>query len=181
MTDWRAFPEATAHIHHDRLDKPIALRPLRSDDGALVAEFYASLRERDVHYFYPHPLDAEHAHKLAAQADDDGHIALLATEDVDGAERMMGYAYIKRGGDEERWHFGICIRPDRQSIGLGTMLLGRIARIARRAGVTRICLTVHKDNQRALRLYTAHGFVITGERLYERQGVWQHMMEAALE
>lgn len=180
MTDWRAFPEASARVDHDRLGKPIVLRPLRSDDGPMVAEFYASLRERDMYYFYPHPLDAEHAHRLAAQADDDGHIALLATEHVDDAERMMGYAYIKRG-DADRWYFGICLRPDRQSVGLGTLLLGRLMQVARKAGVRRVCLTAHKNNQRALRLYTAHGFVITGERLNEQQGVWQHTMEAVLE
>ena len=157
------------------------LRRLTRHDGPLMAEFYAALTDREAYYFYPHPLDDEHAHRLAAAADETGHITLLGTE-VDGdRERLNGYAFLKQAAPGEPWGFGICVRPGRQERGLGTALLARILVLAREAGVKRVLLSVHTDNQRALKLYRAHGFVRTGEFINPHQGVPQYRMEAALE
>jgi len=165
----------------DKLGRALALRLLQPEDGPLFADFYASLSDRDAYYFYPHPLDDEHAYKLAARAEQRGHITLLATGEAQGGDVLAGYAYITEHGDGGPWWFGICVRPEYQEARVGTALLGRLLELAREHGVRRIFLHVHKDNPRGQRLYRRYGFEIVGESVNEQQNVPQYHMELALQ
>lgn len=155
----------------------ISIRLLQRDDAPIICEFYASLTERETYYFYPHPLDGEHAHRLAADADSPELIAVLATEHAPEGERMDGYAYIRMNADGD-WWFGICIRPDRQDHGLGTRLLSDLMDRARKAGAQRIGLHVHLTNPRAQALYRKFGFEVVDEVVSQDQGVPMYVMIA---
>lgn len=153
----------------------IEIRPLKACDGPIIAEFYASLTPRDSWFFYPHPLDDEHAAKLAADAENPDLIALLAVEQTPEGERMDGYAYIRRnpGGD---WWFGICVRPDRQEHRIGSRMLARLMTCAHQRGIQRIGLHVHLDNPRGQKLYRRYGFRPVETVINRSQGVGQYIM-----
>jgi ribosomal protein S18 acetylase RimI-like enzyme len=155
----------------------ITIRLLQRDDAPIICEFYASLTERETYYFYPHPLDDEHAGWLASDADNPELIAVLATEHTPEGERMDGYAYIRRNAGGE-WWFGVCIRPGRQDHGLGTRLLSDLTDRARAAGVQRIGLHVHLTNPRAQALYRKFGFEVVDEVISREQGVPMYIMIA---
>ncbi len=159
----------------------VTLRRLRSDDAPLIGEFYASLSERDKYFFYPHPLDDEHAVEVAATAEDPGYITLLATVPGEDGETMIGYAWIRSREGAAVWWFGICVRPGWQERRIGTRLLSTLLDQAREAGVRKVGLHVHCDNVRGRSLYTRHGFEIVGESINQQQNVPQYVMEVTLD
>lgn len=60
-------------------------------------------------------------------------------------------------------HFGICIQTDWRSRGLGNVLLESLLDWARSVPeIEKISLAVRADNERAIALYSKHGFVHCG-------------------
>jgi len=152
------------------------IRQLQKDDGLRLNEFFEHLTEKDKYYFYPHPLDIEHAKQLAEASGDEDNIRFVATEEAHGKEEIIGYTYIARVEKSEDWSFGIAIRGDSRSSGLGTKLLSSLIEKAKTNGVKRIKLTVHKENELARRLYEKYGFRITGEFITKKQKVQYRML-----
>ena len=81
--------------------------------------------------------------------------------------RIVGSAGLHLGHNSlRRQHvrmLGICIASEWQGRGVGRLLIGRLLEWADQwAGVLRVELTVHVDNERAIALYRAMGFVEEG-------------------
>lgn len=109
----------------------------------------------------PVTVEQEEAFVRELQETDNGLLllALLAGE-------LVGVLTF-RGGDRPRLRhaggFGISVRRPYWGLGIGSLLLDELIRWARAGGViTKINLRTRTDNERAIRLYEAKGFVREG-------------------
>ena len=77
---------------------------------------------------------------------------------------------------------GMFVLPEWRGRGIGSRLLAACLTAARRAGLERIELEVYADNEAAIRLYEAHGFVREGckRRGRKLEGHYQDVLLMAL-
>jgi ribosomal protein S18 acetylase RimI-like enzyme len=86
---------------------------------------------------------------------------------ADDGARLVGYVEAERGAfrrNRHSAHVVIGVLAEAAGRGLGGRLLEQMERWARRAGVTRLELTVMAHNERALRLYERQGYEVEGRR-----------------
>ncbi|HEV8636442.1 MAG TPA: GNAT family protein [Chloroflexota bacterium] len=156
----------------------VLLRRLTPADAEALAEFFASLTEREIYFFYAR--DADEARAIALHSERDRAYRLIAVARVGDEPRILGYFYLE-WRDDETPSFGACLRPGVQSAGLGRAMIDHLLTSAASSGVERARLSVHPDNPRALRLYQRAGFRVTGEFVNQHQGTPQYRMEADLQ
>jgi ribosomal protein S18 acetylase RimI-like enzyme len=75
---------------------------------------------------------------------------------------------------------GVCVRPDRQGMGLGGRLLDAVLDHARQEGCDRVTLWTARANDRARRLFHARGFRATGRTIPDELGAPMDHFEASL-
>lgn len=182
MPSWRDLPEAVAEHRLLSMGPPVVFRPLEITDGPLLADFYATLGERDKIYFAPHPLDDEYAEQAARGAADPHRMTIVATQMCDecGQTLLLGYIFITERGPGEPWWLGICVRTGYRNHGIGRNLFQHLFAVARAAGVESIGLNMHRENARALHLYQSMGFVIYEELINPVDGLPQYKMKRQL-
>jgi [ribosomal protein S18]-alanine N-acetyltransferase len=124
-----------------------------TDESALAAFFAANNLPEVVSNFHPFPLDAATAHRICTAPRKDRYFAHFAGGNI------VGLAML-RGWDEgyEIPSFGILVHRAHQGAGIGKSLTEHALTVAREAGTARVRLTVHRDNERAVRLYERVGF-----------------------
>jgi len=178
VTDWRTLPQATTEERLLTIGPPLVFRPLEKTDGPLLADFYATLSEADKVYFAPHPLDDEHAERLALEAEAPGQITIVAVQQCDecGQTLLAGYIYIRDSGPDKPWWLGVCVRPGYRSHGVGRALFEHLFQVAKAAGIGSIGLNMHCQNARALHLYQKMGFRILDEFINPHDGLPQYNM-----
>jgi len=76
---------------------------------------------------------------------------------------LIGYC-IQTHAAGENHLLNLCIAPDWQKQGFGSLLLGHAVRLARGQDCFCIFLEVRPSNQTGIELYEKNGFVIVGER-----------------
>lgn len=109
-------------------------------DGSRVARFLtqkSALSDDEIAYF--------------TEVDHVDHEALVAADPAE--ERGFGVArYIRSADDPDRAEFAVAVVDDMQGSGLAALLLDRLARSARRAGITHFEAHVLPSNRRMLDL-----------------------------
>lgn len=176
---WRVKPRRAVVLRDGRR---ATLRPLAREDAGPMADFFASLTESEVYYFFA--LEDHEARRLALEAHSASAFRLVAVVRADGREVIAAYAFLDRTpliSDDGAPEFGICLRPGLQSGGLGRLLMDHLLDAAAASGIVRVRLAVHPDNGRALRLYQRRGFRLVGEFVNDHQGAHQYRMEARLD
>lgn len=132
------------------------IRPLSVDDGEALGDFYEQVPREDLRFYRPHPLDRQHALQNAEKALDPFEVVLVLET---AAGEIGGYAWYRWWkADAEKSVFGICIRHDSQSGGVGKALMTRLFEVAVEIGPPVMSLTVQKANQRAVVFYRKYGF-----------------------
>ena len=117
----------------------------------------------DLRFYYPHPLDREHARANAAKALSPLEVVLVLETP---AQQVAGYAWYRwKEEGARRSGFGICIGRACQNLGAGRALMARLLEIARLVGPPVMCLTVQQANARAVALYQGMGFSIVREQM----------------
>lgn len=166
------FPGREARLRDGR---QAVIRPLSSEDGPALADFYASIPAEDRFFYCPHPLTAEKAMQNAAAADSPHEVVLVAQTP---AGDIAGYAWYRwRDEDAAVSNFGICIRRTHQGVGLGGMLLSFLNDVAQCVGPKVMGLTVQKRNPRAVALYRNMGFRVVREQCRQSDGEPEYYME----
>jgi len=136
----------------------LVIRRIRTTDAALLGDFFEEIAAdaETLRFFHPHSLTREYAALLCggAAARLDRYFVMLYHG------RPVAYALL-RGWDNglavPSW--GGCVHPDLRSAGLGHALLVHAVAESRSAGATKLRLTVYKNNQRGVHLYSKFGFV----------------------
>jgi len=125
-----------------------------------VRALYAAPRAQAGTLQLPHPSLELWCKRLQ---NDDPNLHLLlacAGDEVVGRIGLHCVAHARRRHVAE---LGMAVRDDRKGRGVGTALLRAATDLADRwLQIRRIELQVYADNERAIRLYTRHGFVEEG-------------------
>ena len=76
---------------------------------------------------------------------------------------LIGYCIQTHAADENHL-LNLCIAPEWQKQGFGSLLLGHAARLARKQNCSCIFLEVRPSNLPGIELYEKNGFIVVGER-----------------
>jgi acyl-CoA hydrolase/RimJ/RimL family protein N-acetyltransferase len=154
------YPWKEASLEKLRDGREIVVRPVRiTDEEALQRLFYVlsdeSTYKRFMHYKRAHPheemqelvdLDYEQSMAMVACLPDDGSIVGVSRYDVDPATRLAEIAFV--------------VQDDWQCRGIGTLLLRRMADIARDRGLAGFQATVLASNTPMLMVFHRSGLKI---------------------
>lgn len=139
----------------------VALRPIRPEDELQHRSFLEALDPEDIRLriFYSR-RSIEHS-ELArlTQIDYAREMAFIATRHVEGdGEETLGVARATIDPDNIAAEFGVIVRSDTQSSGLGTRLMEKLIAYLRQRGTQRINGTVLRENKGMLELARRLGF-----------------------
>ena len=141
----------------------VVIRFLAEDDAQVYGDFYESIERAAYRFYCPHPLTRENAEKRTAAALSPSVVGLVA---VDATQHIVAYASFQWNASEHySSFFGICIQKPYRGVGLGEILIQRIAEIANVIGPPVMSLTVQKANPCAVELYRKMGFEIIREQM----------------
>ncbi|UJW83917.1 GNAT family N-acetyltransferase [Devosia sp. SL43] len=141
----------------------IEIRPIREQDiGAFRAAVDAVARER--HYLStPQGPTLEGAANFVRNNIEKGNPQFVAI--VDGS--LVGWCDIVRGEGDFKRHvgtMGMGLLPPWRERGIGRQLLARTLAAADAVDLSRVELSVHASNERAIRLYESLGFEHEGRQ-----------------
>lgn len=122
-------------------------------EDALGNLFTALLDAGDEAFFHPHPLTREHAHVVATYCGTDLYYGLVEGGDILGYGMLRGWdaGYVVPS-------LGIALHPSVRAAGLGSLLVSFLHAAAKRRGSRQVRLTVHVQNEGAVRLYKRLGY-----------------------
>jgi RimJ/RimL family protein N-acetyltransferase len=143
------------------LSSAVTILPVREEN---IISFHDALdtvcRERKyLTFLEAPPLDGFRDFVTGMIADGNPQFVALAGQSV------VGWCDIRRhtrAAHAHRGTLGMGIIPSHRDRGLGLMLINATMEQARKAGIVRIELGVHADNERAIALYEKVGFVREG-------------------
>lgn len=152
--------------------KGLYIRPIRPEDAPLMVELFSSLSPHSIYLrFFSHLRQLPH--KMLArltQIDYDREIALVAIDDSNSREKMLGTARCIIGMNRKEAEFSIIVGDPWQGKGIGAELLKRCLRIAKARGIEKVMGLVLAENTQMLALGRKLKFVvkrIPGESDYE--------------
>jgi GNAT superfamily N-acetyltransferase len=140
--------------------KPIYVRPIRPDDEALYAPFFAAETADDLRLRFFAPVK-DFGHAFIArftQIDYARAMAFIALDEATG--EMLGVARLHAIPGENSGEYAILVRSDLKTHGLGWLLMQLIIEYARAKGLGSIQGQVLRENTTMLRMCTELGFEI---------------------
>jgi RimJ/RimL family protein N-acetyltransferase len=140
------------------------VRRIRRDDVQRLSEFYRSLSARSSYFFEPYPDTSVEAMRSVVDRALDGYdLSLVAFEH--GGRIIAHFFYTNVAADVP--HLGIGLRDEYQEFGLGGMFMSYLLVLGRNVLRKRaVGLTVMKENERAVKLYTRLGFQVLREHTF---------------
>lgn len=140
----------------------LQLRPIVPEDEPLLHEAVASMSERTVYFRFFSPIkrmsDAL-AHRLAVVDYHDRFAIVATTHRPNGNERIVGVARYDRARETEVAEVALAVIDEFQRRGLGGVLLGELARVARVEGIKSFQLIVLPENSEMLGLLRKMGWI----------------------
>ena len=134
----------------------VAVRPLRPDDEAALARFYAALSlESRVFRFFAAVANADSLAKGMANVDYRTRYGIVALAGSD--DQIVGHAmYVEEA--PRKAELALAVADAYQGRGLGTILLGQLAEAAASAGIDVLEAIVKPENHRMLDMLRESGF-----------------------
>jgi len=166
------YPDHYERTMRTRGGLDIFIRPIKPEDAPLLLEFFHGLSRESVYYrFFTHMKTL--SPKLLArftQLDYDRDMALVAMEQSQPEEKILGVARLmsKAGGIEPE--FAVVVGDPWQGKGVGAALMEHLLEIAKERGMESIWGLVLAENTHMLALARKLGFAISrvpGEAEYE--------------
>lgn len=159
----------------DWRDEAIRFRPLGSDDGPRLSEYFGTLSFETRYLYHPHPFTPEYAEQLCAENGRHETLRMVATRQQEIGEAVAAYFILDfdLSGDDvirsqgygaalERpiLRIGPSVSDSIRGQGLGAVLMEVVVEIARRFWCAHIILLggVFAINERAIRFYEKVGF-----------------------
>jgi acetyltransferase len=137
----------------------ILVRPIRPEDAPLLENLFAVLSPQTIYRRFFNYIKSLSVQMLArfTQIDYDREVALIALDDDQGVERMLGVARVitlTRGGAE----FAVLVGDPWQGQGIGAELLLRCLHLVKARGIETVVGTVLAENTQMLALGRKLGF-----------------------
>ena len=140
----------------------VRLRSIAPEDEPLLHEAVAAMSERTVYFRFFSPIkrmsDAM-AHRLAVVDYHDRFAIVATTHRPSGKERIVGVARYDRARNTNVAEVAVAVIDEFQRRGLGGVLLGELARVARAEGIKSFQLIVLPENQQMLGLLRKMGWI----------------------
>jgi CBS domain-containing protein/RimJ/RimL family protein N-acetyltransferase len=141
----------------------ICLRPIRPDDAPRLQASHVRMSPETIYdrfMGYKKELADEEARYLTS-LDYHHHMALVATIDEAGEERLIGVArYHLLAGDSECAEFAIVVGDAYQRKGIGTLLMKRLIEYAQAHEIRTMIGITHRENTKLLRFAQRSGLPI---------------------
>jgi len=132
----------------------LIIRPIRPEDAPLMVELFESLSPHSIYLRFFSQLKRL-PHKMLArftQIDYAREIALVAIQESESGEKMLGVARIITVMDPKKAEFSTIVGDPWQGKGIGTALLKRCLRIAKDRGIENVWGLVLPENTQMLAL-----------------------------
>lgn len=142
------------------------LRPLRSDDTALEADFVRLLSDESRYKRFMGGMRELPPAKLKSLTDVDQihHLAIAATTSHDGRETLIGVARCIEEGSSGSGEFAIIVADAWQGTGLAGVLMRALIDTARAHGLAQVHGIVLASNRHMLHFMRQLGFELQPER-----------------
>ncbi len=140
----------------------IYVRAIRPDDKERLREHFDHLSKRSVYmrFFTPRKRLREDELKNFTEIDFDNQVALVATLNTDGVERIIGVGrYFRTNATDARAEVAFAVLDEHQGRGIGTVLLEHLSQIARAHGIGEFEADVLGENNQMLNVFRNSGFV----------------------
>lgn len=134
---------------------PILIRPIRADDKRMLENGLRHLSPETVQRRFLTPKSSFSRAELRYLTEVDGrdHVALVVESPTDPVRRLIAVArFIRLHDDHDSAEAAIVVADDWQRRGLGSLLAGELAAIARALEIRRFTATMASDNVAAHRL-----------------------------
>jgi acetyltransferase len=140
----------------------LLIRPIRPEDATLLLSLYESLSPRSIYMRFFTPLRSFQKSMLVrfTQIDYDREIALVAIQDVDGEEKMLGVSRVILDIRQSYAEFAVIVSDACQGKGIGAELLSQCLAIAKGRGIESVMGVVLAENKQMLALGRKLGFKI---------------------
>jgi acetyltransferase len=159
------YPEELESVLRLPGGESVRLRPIRPEDAALEAEFVESLSPESRRLRFMSSMRSLTPAMLArfTQIDYDREMALVALADADGREREIAVCRYITLPDGRSCEFAIVVADEWQGRGLGSLMLRRLAQVARERGIRRMVGSVVSANRRMLEMCARLGMRVEPE------------------
>ena len=140
----------------------LLIRPIRPEDAPLLLSLYESLSPRSIYMRFFTPLRSFQNSMLVrfTQIDYDREIALVAIQEIEGEEKMLGVARVILDIKQRHGEFAVIVSDACQGKGIGAELLSQCLSIAKGRGIESVMGVVLTENTQMLALGRKLGFKI---------------------
>jgi acetyltransferase len=150
----------------------LSIRPIKPEDAPLLKDLFETLSPTSIYHRFFSPMKTLPHHMLVrfTQIDYDREMALVALDETESQEKMLGVARVIGKPDGEEGEFAVVVGDPWQGRGVGAELLKRCLRIVKERGMKTVWGTALSENQQMLNLARKIGFKIsqsTGAQEYE--------------
>jgi acetyltransferase len=141
----------------------ILIRPIKPEDAPLLVELFHTLSKESVYYRFFRPMKSLPPDMLAyfTQIDYDRDMALVALDQTQPKERMLGVARIMSFSDGKTAEIAVAVGDPWQGKGIGAALMERLIAISRERGKENLRGYVLGENTQMLALARKLGFRIS--------------------
>jgi RimJ/RimL family protein N-acetyltransferase len=136
----------------------LSIRPIRPDDAELLTRFHERLSSQSIYrrYFSLHPVLTDSELRHLTEVD---YITRFAFVVVYHGE-LIGVGRFDRIPATNDAEVAFIVSDEYHHLGIGLMLLHRLADVAWSLGITRFCAETQADNRSMLGVFSASGFVV---------------------
>jgi acetyltransferase len=141
----------------------VLIRPIKPEDAPLLVDLFQTLSFRSIYQRFFSPLKSLSREMLArfTQIDYDRDVALVAMEESEGGEKMLGVARLISDPDCTRAEFAVLVGDPWQGQGVGAELMQRLIAVARERRFAFLTGAALAENTTMLTLARKLGFTVT--------------------
>lgn len=159
---WATFDAAVEGEATLRDGSHIWIRPVSPEDRIRLSAFLAQISDKSLEnrFFAPVPRDRAIEEILQARPGDD-RLSLVALDRRGEDAAILAHAeFVATGPDPSTAEIAFLVRDHDRGRGLGTLLLHRLAAVARARGLTRFCAYVLPTNDSMIEVFRNSGFPV---------------------
>jgi RimJ/RimL family protein N-acetyltransferase len=137
----------------------LSLRPIRPDDATLLEQFHERLSSHSIYrrYFSLHPVLSERELRFLTEVDYITRFAFV----VENLGELIGVGRFDRVPETSDAEVAFIVADEFHHLGIGLMLLERLADVAWSLGITSFSAETQADNRSMMAVFRASGFVVS--------------------
>ncbi|MGD8801382.1 MAG: GNAT family N-acetyltransferase [Desulfobacterales bacterium] len=141
----------------------IFIRPIKPEDAPLLVDLFNALSSMSRYHRFFSPMKALPQHMLVrfTQIDYDREMALVALDERQHAERMLGVARVIGKPDGREGEFAVVVGDAWQGKGVGAELLKRCLHVVQERGMQKVWGTALRENVQMVKLARKLGFQVS--------------------